>query len=150
MANALWRVWFYQTWLHSAGLVCAFQSYTQPWKKERGTLGPLCPRGWWQIFHWLKTSLFCPFSIPNWTHFVLFVPRSKAALELYKTWIGDRMENSATVGTSQGHEGKPLVNTRPQALDVLVCSIIWGLPGSSLQDQICCPYEECTSRPQTK
>lgn len=54
-------------------------------------------------------------------HFILFVSRSRAALELCKTWIGDRMENLATVGVSQGNKGKSLVNNRPQALDVLVC-----------------------------
>lgn len=42
---------------------------------------------------------------------MLFVPRSKAALELYETWIDDHMENSATVGIDQVLKGKPLVNT---------------------------------------
>lgn len=87
-------------------------------RKGRGTLGPCCMLGGWQHCHWLKTGLFCPFSILGWTHLTLFVPRSKAALELYNTWIGDCMENRATVGRSQGLKDKCLVNTRPQTLDV--------------------------------
>lgn len=100
--------------------------------------------GGWQDFHWLKTAQFCHFSIPGWTHLILFMPSSKAALELYKIWIGDHMEDSATVGIDQGLKGQPLVNTWPQALGVFVFSIVWGLPGSSFQGQICCPWGQYT------
>lgn len=34
------------------------------------------------------------------------------------------MENSAIVGIAQGLKGKPLVNTRPQALGVFVFNIV--------------------------
>lgn len=47
-------------------------------------------------------------------------------MELYKTWMGDHMENSAVVGIDQGLMGKPLVNTRPQVLGVFVFNIFWA------------------------
>lgn len=114
MTNVLWRVFFHLTWLPGIELAVLNPNL----KGGRDAPGPLCMWGGWQDFHWLKTAQFCHFSIPGWTHLILFMPRSKAALELYKTWMGDHMENSAIVGIDQGLKGQPLVNTWPQALGV--------------------------------